>query len=98
MIPIDFLIDKLDIKIKVSKTENYTIISVRSMKKNLMSNYQLCNKHLEMEEMTGVFYHKNTRINILNHYISKSIESMFPHFGRMDIDYSALEKYTKNGI
>ena len=95
MIPVEFLIDKLDIKIKVSKTENYTIISVRSMKKNLMSNYQLCNKHLEMEEMTGVFYHKNTRINILNHYISKSIESMFPHFGRMDIDYSGLEKYLK---
>lgn len=93
MIPIDFLIDKLDIKIKVSKTENYTIISVRSMKKNLMSNYQLCNKHLEMEQMGGLFYHKRTPISVLAHHISQSIESMFPHFGRMDIDYSSLESY-----
>jgi hypothetical protein len=91
MIPIEFLIDKLGIKIKVSKTEYHTIISVRSMKKNLMSNYQLCNKHLEMEEM---FYGKKRSSNI-SHHISKSIESMFPHFGRMDIDYSGLEKYLK---
>jgi hypothetical protein len=95
MIPIDFLIDKLDIKIKVSKTDYHTIISVRSIKKNLMSNHQICNQHLEMEEMTGLFYHKNTRINIISHYISQSLEKMFPHFDRLDIDYTGLEKYLK---
>lgn len=101
MIPIDFLIDKLDIKVKVSKTENYTIISVRSMKKNLMSNYQLCNKHLEMEQMGGLFYHKKTPISVLSHHTSQSLENMFPDFKNWDIDYSGLEKYIKteqNGI
>ena len=91
MIPIDFLIDKLDIKIKISKTEN--IISVRSIKKNLMSNYQLCNKHLEMEQMGGLFYHKKTPISVLSHHTSQSLENMFPDFKNWDIDYSGLEKF-----
>ena len=98
MIPIDFLIDKLDIKLKLSKTENYTIISVRSIKKNLMSNHQICNQHLEMEEMTGLFYHKKTRISVLSHYTSQLLEKMFPDFKNWEIDYSGLEKYLKKDL
>jgi hypothetical protein len=95
MIPIDFLIDKLDIKIKVSKTDNHTIISIRSMKKNLMCDNQICNKHLEMEKMSGLFYHKKNPISIISHHISQGLENMFPDFKNWDIDYSGLEKYLK---
>ncbi len=92
-IPVQFLIDKLGIKIKVSKTDIHTTISIRSIKKNLMSNHQICNQHLEMEQMTGLFYHKRTRISVLSYYTSQSLEKMFPDFKNWEIDYSGLEKY-----
>lgn len=91
-IPIDFLIDKLDIRIKISKTEYFTIISIRSMKKNLMVNYQILNKHLEQEIMMYDLYYQKTQMNMISNHIVNAIQNMFPHFKKMDIDYSSLEK------
>jgi hypothetical protein len=91
-IPIDFLIDKLDIKIKISKTDYYTIISIRSMKKNLMVNYQICNQHLQHQKMMSSFCNDKTQMNMISNHIVNTIQNMFPHFKKMDIDYSSLEK------
>lgn len=92
-IPVQFLIDKLDIRIQVSKTDIHTTISIRSIKKNLMLQQQLLTKQLEYETLTGVFYHKNTRMSILSHYISTGLETMFPIFSKIPINYKDLEKY-----
>jgi hypothetical protein len=52
-------------------------------------------KHIEMEMHMGFFNHNNRQINIIEHYIITTLVKMFPHFGKLDIDYTGLEKYLK---
>lgn len=95
LIPIDFLIEKLGIKFKISSNDNYIFLMIKSVTKNLHSQIMLDKKHIEMDMHMGFFNHNNRQINIIEHYIITTLVKMFPHFGKLDIDYTGLEKYLK---
>ena len=95
MIPIDFLIDKLDIKFKISSNDNYIVLMIQSVKKNLHTQLMLDKKLIEMDMQMGLYHYNHTKISVIEHYIITTLVKMFPHFGKLDIDYTGLEKYLK---
>jgi hypothetical protein len=38
------------------------------------------------------FCNDKTQMNMISNHIVNTIQNMFPHFKKMDIDYSSLEK------
>ena len=93
MIPIEFLIDKLGIKFKISSNDNYIVLMIKSVTKNLHSQLMLDKKTIEMDYHLGTYYYGSEKVGILEHYVITTLIKMFPHFNKLDIDYNGLEKY-----
>ena len=93
LIPISFLIERLDIKFKISSNDNYIVLMVKSVSKNLYSQLMLDKKLIEMDLQMGLYHYKDTKISIIEHYLIITLNKMFPHFNKLDIDYDGLEKY-----
>jgi hypothetical protein len=95
LIPIDFLIDKLGIKFKISSNDNYIVLMIKSVTKNLHSQLMLDKKLIEMDMQMGLYKYNDTEISIIEHYIIITLNKMFPHFNKLDIDYTGLENHLK---
>jgi hypothetical protein len=93
LIPIDFLIDRLGIKFKISSNDNYIVLMIKSVTKNLHSQLMLDKKLIEMDMQMGLYHYNDTKISIIEHYLIITLNKMFPHFNKLDIDYNGLEKY-----
>jgi hypothetical protein len=95
MIPIEFLIDKLGIKFKIDTTDTDIRISIKSTTKNLQSYLMLNKQVVEMKVYSGFYSYGCEKVGIIGHQIITTLKEMFPHFNKLDIDYSGLEKYLK---
>jgi len=95
MIPIEFLIDKLGIKFKMDTTDTDIRIRIKSTTKNLQSYFILNKQVVEMNVYSGYYSYGCEKVGIIGHHIITTLKKMFPHFDKLDIDYSGLEKYLK---
>ena len=95
LIPIDFLIDKLNIKFKISSNDNYIVLMVKSVSKNLHSQLMLDKKLIEMDLQMGMYKYNDIKVSIIEHYLIITLNKMFPHFNKLDIDYTGLENHLK---
>jgi hypothetical protein len=98
MIPIEFLIDKLGIVFKMDTTDTDIRITIKSTTKNLQSYLMLNKQVVEMKVYSGFYYYGCEKIGIVGHQIITTLKEMFPHFDKLDIDYSGLEKYLKKDL
>ena len=95
LIPIDFLIERLGIKFKISSNDNYIVLMIKSVTKNLHSQLMLDKKLIEMDMQMGLYKYNDTKISIIEHYLIITLNKMFPHFNKLDIDYTGLENHLK---
>jgi hypothetical protein len=94
-IPIEFLIDRFGIEFKIDNTDTDIRIRIKSTTKNLQSYLMLNKEIVEMNVYSGFYSYGSTQVSIVGHHIITTLVKMFPHFGRLDIDYTNLEKYLK---
>jgi hypothetical protein len=94
-IPIEFLIDRFGIEFKIDNTDTDIRIRIKSTTKNLQSYLMLNKEIVEMNVYSGFYYYGCEKIGIVGHHIITTLKKMFPHFDRLDIDYTNLEKYLK---
>jgi len=95
LIPIDFLIDKLGIKFKIVTDDRNITLMIKSINKNLHSQLILDRRLIEMDLQMGTYHYNNVEIGIIEHYVIITLNRMFPHFVKLDIDYTGLENYLK---
>lgn len=95
LIPIDFLIDKLGIVFKMDTTDTDIRIKIKSTTKNLQSYVMINKQVVEMNVYSGYYSYGSTKISFVGHHIIQTLNKMFPHFNKLDIDYTGLENYLK---
>lgn len=95
MIPIEFLIHRFGIEFKIDNTDTDIRIRIKSTTKNLQSYLMLNKVIVEMSFYSRYYSYGSTEVSILVHHIITTLIEMFPHFHRLDIDYTNLEKYLK---
>jgi hypothetical protein len=98
MIPIEFLIDRLGIVFKMDTTDTDIRIMIKSTTKNLQSYLMLNKQVVEMKVYSGYYSYGCEKVGIIGHQIITTLKEMFPHFSKLDIDYSGLEKYLKKDL
>jgi len=94
-IPIEFLIDRLGIEFKIDTTDTDIRVRIKSTTKNLQSYFMLNKEIVKMKVYSGFYYYGCEIIGIVGHQIITTLKEMFPHFNKLDIDYTNLEKYLK---
>ena len=94
-IPIEFLIDRFGIEFKIDNTDTDIRVRIKSTTKNLQSYLMLNKVIVEMNFYMGTYQYGSTEVSIVGHHIIQSIIMIFPHFRKLDIDYTNLEKYLK---
>ena len=92
-IPIEFLINRMGLRIEIVERDYFKTIYVSRPSKKLLGSYTLSKDQLAQQRLTGVYYYGDVPVDILTHYIVNVLNSMFPDFHKLPIDYSGLKNY-----
>lgn len=95
-IPIEFLMKRMDIRVRVGEDNFNHIIDIRCFSRNKMCQYRVSKQNLREYYLFDTINEK--KLNPINHTIISNMIKLIPEFEKMDIDYTFLENYKGDGL
>jgi hypothetical protein len=93
MIPVEFLIERMGLLIRVDDLVTHLVLKIRYPKKNKQLYFSVDKKTLEMMSIQGYFAYDDVKMTPLHHYMADMIFKIEPGLNKFEIDFEGLEKY-----
>ena len=98
MIPVEFLIERMGLRVSVDDVGTHLVLRMRYPKKDKVIHFSVDKRTLEMMSMQGYFAYDGVKMTPLHHYMADMLFKLVPGLNKFEIDFQGLEKYLNKDL